>query len=253
MSSSIDYARFANLSFDDFRRMAQDESLSRYEKIGFPDTYRAGREAFIFEDMLAKLPGLASQTGKVVLDIGPGCSELPSLIAEHCRRQGHRLVLVDSAEMLAQLPDAPHVEKIAGYFPRCYPQLDPRRGAVDVIVVYSVLHYVFTESNLWEFLDRVLELLADGGELLLGDIPNVSKRKRFFASASGVRSHQAFTGSSEHPEVVFNRLEPAHIDDSVIFALLQRARLAGFDAFVVPQGPKLPMHNRREDILIRKP
>jgi hypothetical protein len=39
----------------------------------------------------------------------------------------------------------------------------------------------------------------------------------------------------------------------VVMAVLGRARAAGADAYVVPQHPALPMANRREDILIRKP
>ena len=31
--------------------MAQDKKLSRYEKFGFPDDYRAGKEMRIFEDI----------------------------------------------------------------------------------------------------------------------------------------------------------------------------------------------------------
>jgi hypothetical protein len=38
-----------------------------------------------------------------------------------------------------------------------------------------------------------------------------------------------------------------------MIALLLRARAAGADAYIVPQDPALPMANRREDILIRKP
>ena len=68
-----DYSRFENLSFADFRRMAQNDSLSRYEKIGFPDSYRAGKEPLIFQDITSKLRALNSQ-GKIILDMGPGCS-----------------------------------------------------------------------------------------------------------------------------------------------------------------------------------
>ena len=46
-----DHDRFADLTFDDFRRMAGDESLSQYQKIGFPDEYRAGAEESIFHDI----------------------------------------------------------------------------------------------------------------------------------------------------------------------------------------------------------
>ncbi|HEX8355321.1 MAG TPA: hypothetical protein VF611_20615, partial [Pyrinomonadaceae bacterium] len=81
-----DYKRFADLTFDDFRRMAGDDALSPYERIGFPDSYREGKEEAIFEDIAAKLPALGGR-GKVVLDVGPGCSGLPLMLVELCRRQ----------------------------------------------------------------------------------------------------------------------------------------------------------------------
>ena len=40
---------FAHLDFDSFRDMASDPSLSMYEKIGFPDSYRQGYEKAISE------------------------------------------------------------------------------------------------------------------------------------------------------------------------------------------------------------
>jgi hypothetical protein len=122
-----------------------------------------------------------------------------------------------------------------------------------VILTYSVLHYVFVESNVWDFLDQSLALLSHGGEMLIGDVPNVSKRKRFFSSPAGVKFHQEFMQTQEAPEVVFNQIERRQIDDSVIFSLLLRARQQGFDAYVWPQPDDLPMANRREDILIRRP
>ena len=77
--------------------------------------------------------------------------------------------------------------------------------------------------------------------------------RSFFASATGVRFHKAFTQTDEVPEVVFNALEMGQIDDSVVLAIVARARMAGFDAYVVPQADDLPMANRREDILIIRP
>jgi len=247
-----DYSRFKDLTFDDFRRMASDPELTRHEKVGFPDEYRAGREGDIFRDVVGKLP-LLEQRDRTVLEIGPGCSQLPVMLIDLCARQGHRLLLVDSAEMLAQLPDGEHVEKIAGRYPEVPALFEQHTDAVDVILAYSVVQYAFAEGNLWSFLDRSLALLAVGGAMLLGDIPNSSMRKRFFASAAGVRCHQQFTGTSELPDVKFNVLEPGQMDDSVTIGILLRARAAGFHAFVVPQAHGLPMSNRREDILVLRP
>jgi cyclopropane fatty-acyl-phospholipid synthase-like methyltransferase len=232
--------------------MARDDTLSPYEKIGFPDEYREGAEEAIFRDIAAKLR-LERRRELVVLDIGPGCSELPSMISRLCVEQGHRLLLVDSDEMLSHLPDEPHVTKLAGHYPEVAGLAEQHHGAVDAVLAYSVLHYVFAEGNTWNFLDRALQLLAPGGIMLLGDVPNVSKRRRFFSSAAGIAHHRAFTGRDAPPEVQWNALEPGRIDDAVVLGLLARARSAGFDAYVVAQPDELPMANRREDILIRRP
>ncbi|HEX5127103.1 MAG TPA: hypothetical protein VFW00_10220, partial [Rhodocyclaceae bacterium] len=185
--------------------------------------------------------------------IGPGCSELPQLLIARCQEQAHQLLLIDSAEMLALLPVSNGIRHIAGRFPDCPELLEEFAGRVDALLCYSVFHYIFTESNVWRFLDQALSLLAPGGAMLLGDIPNISKRKRFFASATGIEYHKAFTGRDEVPEVHFNHVEPDQIDDAVVLAILARCRNAGFDAYVVPQDAALPMANRREDIVITRP
>jgi len=246
------YARFAKLGFDDFREMARDSSLSRYEKIGFPDEYRKGKEHLIFEDILKKIPAL-EQNDKVVLDIGPGCSDLAHYLIEHSKAHKHQLILVDSEEMLNLLPNSDLIRKEAVYYPNCPELLEELHGMIDVIICYSVFHYVFEESNTWGFIDHSLSLLAPGGHLLIGDIPNVSKRKRFFASETGIQHHKNFMETSDPPVVNFNQVESSSIDDSVMLAVVMRARLAGFDAYLVSQGDELPMANRREDILIVRP
>ncbi len=252
MSDKDDPNRFAKLGFEDFRRLASDPTLSPYEKIGFPDSYREGKEPQIFADILSKLPTLRLPDA-VVLDIGPGCSDVPRLLIDHCRSLSHELHLVDSAEMLDQLDNHEGVHKTAAFYPDCPQLLAQLAGRTDAIIVYSVLHYLFIDTNLWATLDATLTLLAPKGMLLLGDIPNSSMRKRFFASDTGHAFHRAFTGRDEDPVVAYNRIEPAQIDDAVIFAILQRARAAGFHAFVVPQPAVLPLANRREDILVVRP
>lgn len=250
--NAINHQQFDNLTFEDFRKRATDNALSCYEKIGFPDSYRAGKEECIFRDILGKLPQLDGER-QVVLDIGPGCSGLPRTLIDFCGARGHTLLLVDSPEMLEQLPDREHVRKYSALYPKCPELFAQYSGQVQAILVYSVLHYIFDAGNLYDFLDRSLTLLAPGGAMLLGDIPNVSKRKRFFSSAAGAACHRQYIGRDEAPSVVFNQVEAGKIDDSVIVSLLLRCRLAGFDAYVLPQAADLPMANRREDVLIVRP
>ena len=243
---------YDGLDFDAFRRMAVDPSLSSHEKIGFPDSYRAPYEQAIFRDIATKLTNLAGH-GAAVLDIGPGCAGLPHLLIDLCRDRRHRLCLVDSAEMLAHLPDGPNIAKVAGFYPDCAQDLSAQGGPFDVILCYSVFHYVFAEASFWRFLDCSMELLAAGGQMLIGDIPNTSKRKRFFTSAAGIKFHQDFMKTTDLPPVEACTVEKNKIDDSVIMAVLARARAYGCDAYWLPQAADLPMGNRREDILIVKP
>jgi cyclopropane fatty-acyl-phospholipid synthase-like methyltransferase len=245
-----DLKRFEDLTYEDFRRMADDDSLSRHEKVGFPDSYREGKEEAIFADITAKLSPLGTPE-QTVLDIGPGCSALPHMLIDVCRGARSDLILVDSKEMLAQLPDEAFIFKLPGHFPDEV-SLDDYNARVDVILVYSVLHYVFAEGGLWPFLDRVLSLLASGGAMLLGDIPNLSKRRRFFTSEAGIAFHREFMGDDSLPDLG-SAEDEAKIDDAVVLELVQRARDRGYDAYVVPQRPDLPMANRREDILIVRP
>ncbi len=247
-----DIQRFKYLTYKDFQALAKDESLSPYQKIGFPNSYREGKEWAIWLDILQKMPAL-QQRGATILDIGCGCSDLAHYIMEHTAQYEQTLILIDSAEMLALLPDAPHVVKIAGYYPNETPQLfDKYSNTIDGILTYSVFHYVFVESNLYQFIDKTLTLLRPSGQFLIGDIPNISKRKRFFATPTGVAYHQDYTKSETLPPAFDFAIEPDQIDDGVIFGILQRYRNAGYESYLLPQSANLPMANRREDILINK-
>jgi hypothetical protein len=251
--SSIDFSRFRDNTYESFRRRALDASLTANEKVGFPNAYRQGKEELILDDIASKVTSLSARE-QIVVDVGAGCGGLATLMMERCAEQGHRLFQVDSPEMLALLPDAASVGRVAGRFPDdCAELLDELRGRANCVLAYGVLPCVFVESNVFEFVDRLLELLAEGGQLLLGDLANVSKRKRFFASEAGVRFHQEFMSTSELPDVSFNVLEPGAFDDAVVLAIVSRCRSAGFDAYVLPQRDGLPFANRREDILIMRP
>ena len=250
--SQDQYQRFTNLTYDDFRDLAKNSRLSRYEKIGFPDSYRAGKERAIFEDIKRKLPWL-SEKNKVVLDVGPGCSDLPLMLIEQSEKLSQQILLADSDEMLDLLPNRSFIKKYPGIYPKSIGDFDRLKGLVDVIIVYSVLQYIYVDGNLNSFIDKSLSLLSPGGQMLIGDIPNISKRKRFFCSDAGKKFHHDFTQSGNDPVVEFNKIEDGQIDDSIVMGLVNRARLQGFDAYIMPQQADLPMANRREDILIIRP
>lgn len=248
---NTDYNTFAELTFDDFRARAKDASLSPNEKIGFPDAYRAGFEDAIVANIARLLPAMMAEN-KTILDLGCGCSPLAEKLIEHAEKHHHTLLMADSEEMLANLPASEAIKKISGLFPTNESQFTAYKGKIDAIIVYSVLQHVIITGSLYHFIDCALDLLASGGALLLADIPNISKRDRFFSTPRGVEFHQTFTGTKTLPQVDLLTLKTHKIDDGIIFGILQRYRNAGFESYLLPQPETLPMHNRREDILIVK-
>lgn len=247
------FAGYRQLGFEDFRELATRDDLSPHQKIGFPDEYRAGFVEAILEDVRAKLPALQRE-GARILDIGAGCGELAQRVQQEARSLRQHLLLNDSAEVLAALPEVSGSEKYPGRFPDdMADKLQQWQGSFDAVLCYSVFQYVFAEGNPFGFLDNALSLLAPGGRLLIGDLPSSGMLQRFLASEAGRLYHRQYSGRDEDPEVQFNRLQPGKIDDAVLLGLMARARAAGFDAWLVPQPASLPMANRREDLLFQRP
>ena len=236
--------------FEDFKQLASDPSLSKYEKIGFPDSYRAGKEEAIFTDIISKLQ-IRNVQGQILLDIGPGCSDLPNMIHKYAISNGCKILLADSKEMLDSLPDNQDTTKFIGQFPNdVFDLLESYQNSIDYIVTYSTLLCVFYDQCIFKFIDAAVLLLKPGGRLLIGDVPNISKRKRFFSSEAGKQFHKDFMKTDEDPDIQHLQLEPGYIDDGVIAGILQRYRGFGYDSYLLPQNKNLPFANRREDILI---
>lgn len=247
-----DYQSFVNLTFEAFKKLAKNQKNTVYEKIGFPDSYRKGYEKKILNDICAKLFNLNAKD-KMILDIGSGCSELCFMLINLCRVHGHTLLLIDSQEMLDLLPDEKFVIKIPAFYPdQCSWLFEQYRARIDVILCYSVLHYIFIETDVLKFFDLSLSLLNVGGQMLIGDIPNLSMRKRFLNSEDGIKFHQQFYGPNSFPPVIDDK-KAGELNDAILLLLLKRGREKGYHAYIVPQGCDLPMKNRREDLLVVRP
>ncbi|CAN5763079.1 hypothetical protein BH11PSE1_BH11PSE1_07980 [soil metagenome] len=244
--------RFAAFGFDRFNELAQDATLSEHEKIGFPDALREGFGEAIWNDILGKLPAFR-QPG-AILDIGPGCGELPRRLITQAERLGQQVVLVDHKAMLDHLPASSAVRRVEGRFPDDVAKITALAPeGFDAILVYSVLQIVIVDSNPFAFVDAALALLKPGGQLLLGDIPNVSMLRRFLASQAGAEYHRAYMRTDDPPQVEAFARPGDRIDDGLALGLLMRARMAGFHAYLLPQASTLPFANRREDLLIVRP
>lgn len=243
--------RFQKLAFDAFGALARDPTLSESEKMGGARGHRDGFDDAIWAYFVQLLPGL-SNDGCRVLDIGSGCGGVARRLIAQAEAHRQQLTMVDHAEMLDLLPSSQAVSRVVGRFPDAMPPCREGDG-FDVIIAYSVLHYVIVDSNPFAFLDAAMQRLAPGGQLLIGDIPNFSKLRRFLSSSAGAAFHRNYMRTEEDPQVPPFDLATDRIDDGFLIGMVLRARLAGYDAYLLPQPPNLALANRREDLLIVRP
>ena len=247
--------QFADLDYESFKSLAKDKTLSRAEKIGFPEEYREGLDELIFEDLVSKLPALG-KVGSRVLDIGVGCGGLGARIISNAKRLDQDLYLIDSEEMLSELVGAESAILLPGKFPSEFTEdkLSPVKGQCDVVIVYSVFQYILPDVSVTRFLDSLLPLLKKGGgRVLIGDIPNLSMLNRFLASDTGSEYHKAYSGTNERPSLISEDALAESINDSVVEEMVSYSRCAGYHAYTLPQNETLAMSNRREDVLIINP
>ena len=71
------------LSFEDFKRLAKDDNLETFEKVGFSAVHRTEKEKFIFPDIKAKV--LEKGNIETIVDIGCGCSKLVLDLIDFCK------------------------------------------------------------------------------------------------------------------------------------------------------------------------
>jgi hypothetical protein len=233
--------------------MANDPRYTAHERSGFPEELRAGSEASILADIEYKLPALHRRRGIQVIDIGCGANPLTDLIIARCKANNHRLILIDSAEVLAHHSESPDIALVAGRFPEVPELYAKETGKCDVVLAYSVLQYSFKDASVHSFVDAALTLLSPGGRLLVGDLPNASMRRRFLASDAGRAFHREYTGEDTDPQVAWPEIPLGELDDGVLLGLVTRCRDAGYHAWLMPQQSRLPMANRREDLLCERP
>lgn len=236
-------------TFEEFAKLASTNSNTSI-KVDFPERTDKSRIALI-EEFGKCLPGLY-RCDNIVLDIGCGCDLATPLINTFTALLS-KLLLVDSKEMLNNLPltEVNHyVEKFPGKFPNIPELFQKYEGKVDYILCNSVLQYVTAEEGeYFDFIDNALKLLKSGGELLISDIPNKSKAKRFFNTEKGIKYHQDKNKTTDLPEV---KIHFQDIADNDVISIVSHYREIGYDTYLLPMSNNLEFSNRREHILIRK-
>jgi len=128
----------------------------------------------------------------------------------------------------------------------------------DKILIYGVLQTLSDQDEVLDFISRALDLLMPGGRLLLGDISNISKKKRFQLSGFGKRfeknwdSNNGFEKNEKKAQFPGDQ-KIVTFDDNLVLDMIMFIRKKGLDAYILPQPSNLPFGFTREDILVIKP
>lgn len=222
----------------------------------------AGKLPYIWKDIQDKLQ---ITRGSSVLDIGCGYGGITQRCIRQAVREDWKLTMIDIPEVIQAVRQdllrprhSRSVQLLAGIFPDDIPVAWKHSSyRFDRILIYSVLHYT---SRPMSMIDAAVRLLAPGGRLLFGDIPNLSKKGRFLASESGRRFDAAYKKipvqkapvyKDHHQFVREVRAKSASpLVDAFLLSVIGRYRNDGYDAFLLPQPESLPMCYSREDLLI---
>ena len=116
-----------------------------------------------------------------------------------------------------------------------------------------MIHYLESETELFEFLLKALKLLKPGGRMLIADIPNVDKKSRFENTTYGKNKINEWNNKVAKNSVSNNLLIDDNlikIDDDCYLSILKFARKNGFESYLLPESENLPFGRTRDDILI---
>lgn len=206
-------------------------------------------ERRIVPDLIVKLNPNPTDS---LLEIGCGAGNLLiplSFLVERCGAMDHPDVL----KALQKRFISQNLELYAGNFLDAKPTRE-----FDIILIYSVLHCLANENEVFDFVQRAMSLLRPKGRLLLGDLPNRDLKDRFLSTEDGreferrwreeISANNAFDEIQEFWSKVDD--EMVAFDDRLIAALIDCAETHGCEATRLSQPPELPFGNTREDLLI---
>lgn len=245
-------------SVERYRAIARDPRATAASAASRPAS-ELGKGAAIWRDIRAKL---GVRRGERLLDLGCGFGEVTHQCLRDSRRLNLKLVLFDIDEVIDRLKREfgdrlPRSARChAGVFPAQVPATFRKERKFDCILAYSVLHYTDRPRA---FIAAACRLLAPGGRLLVGDLPNVNRKGRFLASDSGRAFEARYRGVppsrlpryADHKDYARRSSgQNPRINDALVCGVLRECRRLGLDVFVLPQPAGLPFSQTREDLLI---
>lgn len=238
----------SSISFENYSHIASLADVSNTEAAGRL-AFQQEAERKILPDLLVKLDLKASDT---LLEIGCGPGNLLVPLSGFCAKAA----AIDNEGAITRLKNRFAKDTEITCIPGNFLEINLPATHFDKIFIYSVLHYLSDRDEVLNFIERALSILKPGGRMLLGDIPNVSKKSRFVNSKSGQEmaknwAEQMKDAGGSHPlEKMESDSQLITFDDALVLEIVAFIRGKGFEAFLLPQPIDLPFGGSREDILV---
>lgn len=209
------------------------------------------REEMILEDIWKKI---SKKNNQNILDLGCGCGPLANLIIERCSLESHSLTMMDQELVLSQISSFSQNSSPVNLVPGIFPYQSNLLGeeSFDSIILYGVIHFTTDPIN---FIYSLIDFLKPGGHLLIADIPNSDKKKRFLLTNHGMQIDKEYRSSFRPGNNVMSSSEskPAmEFNDIFVTTLLGLIRAKGCESFLLPQPVGLPFCFTRDDLLVVK-
>ena len=237
----------SDISFENYGVLA--ERMADYTQVAGRYLCQRDDEKNILQDIIQKLELTPSDS---LLEIGCGTGNLLIPLSFFV----NSVTGIDHPSCVAALKERYQTDNLSLIGNNFFECLDDDLGSYSRILVYSVLHYL-GEDEVKLFIDKAISLLHPGGKMLLGDIPNISKKQRFLSSKQGELFFEEWNnkmmaiGDKDTLNVFLPKdANVAEFDDSKLLLILKEIRNAGYNAYILPQPVDLPFGHTREDILI---
>lgn len=211
----------------------------------------ARSEGYIVAEVACKL---SMTPGDAILEIGCGAGNILIPLAKTVRKamgvDHPNLVRIARKRSLGMA----NVSFAGGKWPEV--QL---AGTYSKILIYSVIQYLNSPAAVFHFIDSALKIMRPAGMLLLGDLPNADKNRRFMASKNyeiiNARYKKRCEKDWESDTAAMRQISAVKnttvdVNDALILDIVSRYRAAGYNVYILPQGNKLPFCETREDVLI---
>ncbi len=238
----------SSISFKNYSHIASLSNMSNTEVAG-RFAFQQEAERKILSDLLVKLDLEVSDS---LLEIGCGPGNLLVPLSGFCDKAAG----IDNEAAITRLKNRFAKDAELTCIPGNFLEMNLPTSHFDKILIYGVLQYLSNRDEVLDFIGRALSILKPGGRMLLGDLPNISKKSRFVNSESGREiaknwAEQIKDAGGKHPlEKMESDSQLITFDDALVLDLIAFIRGKGFESFLLPQPLGLPFGGSREDILV---